>query len=135
MKTSYKGHILHVEDHDDSRILMEFMLTEAGFKVTSTATGEEADKILKSGKRFDLYLLDHTFSDISGVSLCIAIREIDQETPVLFYSARAFSKEKEEAIKAGANDYLIKPHDIVHVVDHCAKWIELSRRKKSADDS
>lgn len=130
MQTSSKGHILYVEDHDDTRILMEFMLQNAGFEITSVATGEEAYSILESGKRFDLYLLDHTFPDVSGVSLCLAIRELDKETPVLFYSGRAFAKEKEEAIKAGANDYLIKPNDITHVADHCAKWIEISKSKK-----
>lgn len=121
MKTTDKGHVLYVEDHDDTRILMEFMLREEGFEVTSVDCGEKAYKLLESGQRFDLYLLDHTFPDVSGVSLCMAIRELDNKTPILFYSGRAFSKEKEEAIKAGANDYLIKPNDICNVTTHVAK--------------
>lgn len=125
-----KGHILYVEDHDDTRILMEFMLKDAGFAVTCATTGEEAYERLERGERFDLYLLDHTFPDVSGVSLCLAIRELDQETPVLFYSGRAFQKEREEAIKAGANDYLVKPQDIYDVCDHVAKWIEKSKKKR-----
>ncbi|HEX9930650.1 MAG TPA: response regulator [Pyrinomonadaceae bacterium] len=134
METSVKGHILYVEDHDDTRILMEFMLRNAGFEITSAACGENAYQILESGKRFDLYLLDHTFPDVSGVSLCLAIRELDKETPILFYSGRAFAKEKEEAMKAGANDYLIKPNDIAHVADHVAKWIEISKARKSSSE-
>jgi two-component system alkaline phosphatase synthesis response regulator PhoP len=135
METLTKGHILYVEDHDDTRILMEFMLRNAGFEITSVACGEKAYQILKSRKQFDLYLLDHTFSDVSGVSLCMAIRELDKDTPILFYSGRAFAKEKEEAMKAGANDYLIKPNDIDHVADHAAKWIEVSTVKKSSSDN
>jgi two-component system alkaline phosphatase synthesis response regulator PhoP len=134
METSVKGHILYVEDHDDTRILMEFMLRNAGFEITSVECGEKAYQILESGKRFDLYLLDHTFPDVSGVSLCLAIRELDNETPILFYSGRAFSKEKEEAMKAGANDYLIKPNDIAHVADHVAKWIDISKARKSLSE-
>ncbi len=127
---STKGHVLYIEDHDDTRILMEFMLKDAGFEVTSATNGEDAYQLLESGQRFDLYLLDHTFPDVSGVSLCLAIRELDKETPILFYSGRAFSKEREEAIKAGANDYLIKPMDIYHVTDHVAKWIAESKKGK-----
>jgi CheY-like chemotaxis protein len=129
MQTQTKGHILYVEDHDDTRILMEFMLQNAGFTVTSVNCGKTAFEILESGQRFDLYLLNHTFADISGVSLCMAIREKDKETPVLFYSGRAFPKEKEAAMKAGANDYLIKPDDIIRVTEHAAKWIENSKSK------
>jgi len=124
---STEPRILYVEDHDDTRILMEFMLKEAGFQVTSATNGEQAYGIVASGEHFDLHLLDHTFPDVSGVSLCMAIRELDQETPILFYSGRAFQKEKEEAIKAGANDYLVKPNDICHVADHAWKWIKAKR--------
>lgn len=130
MKNSAKGHILYVEDHTDTLILIEFMLREAGFEVTSATNGEDAYRIFESGQHFDLYLLNHTFPDVSGVSLCLAIREKDKETPILFYSGRAFPKEKEAALNAGANDYLIKPNDIVHLTDHVLKWIEIGRSKK-----
>ena len=121
------GHILYVEDHDDTRILMTIMLERAGFRVTAASNGTECMEHAKSGVRFDLYLLNHTFPDASGVTLCEMLRARDTETPILFYSGRAMEREREAAIRAGAQDYLVKPHDLFNVAAHAAKWIDAKR--------
>jgi len=123
------GHVLYVEDHDDTRVLMTLMLEQAGFKVTSVETGAGCLELAqKSGQRFDLYLLNHTFPDASGVSVCLLLRQFDQTTPIIFYSSRAMPQEKEAALRAGAQDYLIKPNDLFHVAQHVAKWIKAKRQ-------
>ncbi|MDQ1590752.1 MAG: two-component system, OmpR family, manganese sensing response regulator [Pyrinomonadaceae bacterium] len=122
------GHVLHVEDHDDTRVLMRLMLEQAGFTVTSVESGARCLELAQSGRRFDLYLLNHTFPDASGVSICALLRQLDPTTPILFYSSRAMPQEKEAALKAGAQDYLIKPNDLFHVAQHVAKWIKSNPR-------
>lgn len=126
-----KGHVLYVEDHDDTRVLMTLMLERAGFRVTAAECGRDCLKLVEGGQRFDLYLLDHTFPDASGVTVCEALRALDPETPILFYSARAMPQEREAAMRAGAQDYLVKPHDLFNVADHVAKWIGAKRESPS----
>lgn len=130
---STKGHILYVEDHDDTRILMTIMLEQAGFRVTCAENGIDCMKLAQSGQHFDLYLLDHTFPDASGVTICEALRELAPTTPILFYSGRAMPQEKEAALKAGAQDYLIKPQDLFNVAGHVAKWIEAQRKPQGSN--
>lgn len=124
------GHVLYVEDHDDLRMLMTLMLERAGFSVTPVETGADCLELARNGvPRFDLYLLNHTFPDASGVSICESLREFDRTTPIIFYSSRALPQEREAALKAGAQEYLVKPNDLFHVTRHVGKWIELNRRR------
>lgn len=110
--------ILYVEDHDDTRALVSLLLQRAGLDVTEATNGDEALELVGS-QSFDLYLLDHSCPGLSGVALCRRIRESDAETPIIFYSGRAFESEREEAIGAGAQEYLIKPDDLFRVPE-CA---------------
>lgn len=126
------GRVLYVEDHDDTRVLITMMLEQAGFQVTPVADGTECMKLAEGGQHFDLYLLNHTFPDVSGVSLCKMLRQHAPQTPILFYSSRAMPQEKEAALEAGAQDYLVKPNDLFNIAGHVAKWIELNRESASS---
>nr|MBA3804789.1 DNA-binding response regulator [Acidobacteriota bacterium] len=47
--SSQEGHVLYVEDHDDTRILMTMMLERAGFKVNAVGNAAECLKLAGSG--------------------------------------------------------------------------------------
>lgn len=102
--------ILITEDDSDTRTLLEFLLDGAGHDVTSTSSSEEALSAAKI-ERFDLYLLDNWLAASSGIELCQKLREFDLRTPILFCSGAAYERDKENALQAGAQGYLVKPVD------------------------
>lgn len=106
--TSIKGRILCTEDDADTRELIILTLERAGFEVICADDPYKAIELIKAD-RFDLCLMDNWMPGVSGVDLCTKIREFDSRTPVLFYSGAAYDTDKERALKAGAQGYLVKP--------------------------
>jgi DNA-binding response OmpR family regulator len=60
-------------------------------------------------EKFDAILLDSRLPDGSGLELCRQIRTVNQQTPIIFYSADAYPNQIEEAMQAGATLYLKQP--------------------------
>ena len=103
-----KHHILYVEDHEDTRDLIQLLLQQLGYAVTTADTVEKA--LAMTGEEiFDLYLLDSRLPDGSGVDLCKQLRVADGETPIVFYSAAAYEIDRDTAMESGAQGYLVKP--------------------------
>jgi DNA-binding response OmpR family regulator len=91
------------------------MLAKEGFETICPDTSEH---ILRASReeKFDAYLLDSWTPGMSGVELCKKIREHDTHTPIIFYSAAAFQRDKDEAFAAGAQAYITKPATLDEVV-------------------
>ena len=100
--------ILCIEDHEDTRELIEFVLAASGYSVSAIDTMAGALNLARSNQ-FDLYLIDNWLPDGLGIQLCESIRLFDPVTPVLFYSGAAFDSDRLDAIQAGAQGYLQKP--------------------------
>jgi DNA-binding response OmpR family regulator len=106
-----QSHILYIEDHEDTRELVTFVLADSNYKVTTTASSKEALRLARQ-QHFDLYLLDSWLPDGSGIELCKQLREFDRDTPIMFLSAAAYETDKQAAMDSGAQRYLVKPDDI-----------------------
>lgn len=106
-----KGHILYTDDDTDSRAVVTFILNKNDYQVTCAENGNEALDFAKRGP-FDLFLVDNWLPGLSGPELARHIREFNQTTPILFYSAAAYDSDKQDALDAGAQGYLTKPIDM-----------------------
>jgi DNA-binding response OmpR family regulator len=120
--------VLYIEDHDDTRELVQLVLEQRSYEVVTGSTIESG--IALAGSRdFDLYLLDSWLPDGSGLDLCRQIREFDKATPILFYSAAAYEIDKDQALNCGAQAYLIKPSQPSELCNLVASLIETNRRR------
>lgn len=117
--------ILYIEDHEDTRELVTLLLAQKSYEVitgSTIATGVA----LAGAEKFDLYLLDSWLPDGSGLDLCLRIRQFDQTTPILFYSAAAYANDHDMAMKCGAQAYLVKPTQPSELCDLVTELIEES---------
>lgn len=120
--------VLYIEDHDDTRELVQLVLEQRSYEVVTGST-IESGIALAGSQDFDLYLLDSWLPDGSGLDLCRQIREFDKATPILFYSAAAYEIDKDQALNCGAQAYLIKPSQPSELCNLVASLIETNRRR------
>jgi DNA-binding response OmpR family regulator len=125
-----KRRVLYVEDHEDTRELITIVLRQRDFEVANAHTVDLGVR-LASEERFDLYLLDSWLPDGSGLDLCRRIRKFDQVTPILFYSAAAYEADKNMALSAGAQAYLIKPSQTSELCDLVSSLIDKANQNGS----
>lgn len=102
--------IVIIEDEPDMRDLMARKLSSVGHEVAMTKTGTEGLVLLRS-TRPDLVLLDVQLPDMTGLSVCAAVRadETIRDMLVVMISASAGPEEVDAGLAAGADDYVTKP--------------------------
>ncbi len=103
-----KNSILLIDDDDSLRRIMEFSLTEAGYRVQIAANGEEGLRLLEKDS-FDAVISDITMPGMDGMEVLMKIREQDAQIPVVMITAYGTIESAVDAMKRGAFDYITKP--------------------------
>lgn len=116
--------ILLVEDDTEQLEPLQTALTEAGHIVDGVDDGSMAQWLL-SQKEYDLVILDWLLPEISGISLCRQYRQAGKTSPILMLTAKDTIQDKISGLDAGADDYLVKPVDVLELL---ARLRALGRR-------
>ena len=105
--------ILLIEDHPGSRKNLQRLIERRGHEVVALGSAEEAEAVL-ARETFPFLILDWMLPGKSGVDLCRELRAQPNgdEMFILLVTARADTDDLEQALAAGANDYLTKPLDL-----------------------
>ncbi|HEV2826766.1 MAG TPA: response regulator [Pyrinomonadaceae bacterium] len=108
MPTLNRSRVLCVDDDQDACEILSLLLNSYEIDATCVQSAVDAWPLIK-GRTFDLFLLDGWLPEMDGFEFCRRIRELDSETPILFYSGAAYDADKQKGIAAGANAYVAKP--------------------------
>ena len=102
--------ILVVEDEKDILDLVEYNLEQAGFKVLTALSGDDALEIVNKHHP-DLVVLDLMLPGLDGKEVCRRIRQSEstREIPVIMVTAKAEEIDRIIGFEIGADDYLTKP--------------------------
>ena len=107
--------ILIVEDEMSLVTTLKDRLTKEQYDVTVARNGERALELATS-ETFDLLILDLMLPGRNGLSVCEELRRAGLMTPVLMLTARRQLADKLAGLKAGADDYLVKPFEMAELL-------------------
>lgn len=120
--------ILIVEDEKPIADLISMTLTGAGYQCAAAGDGLTAADLLER-ECFDLALLDIMLPGCDGFELLDYIKPLN--VPVIFLTARGSVADRVRGLRAGADDYLVKPFELVEllarvesVLRRCSKGVQ-----------
>jgi two-component system OmpR family response regulator len=119
--------ILIIEDDVEAAEAMVRGLSDNGYDCVHAADGELG--LAAAQKRdFDVLIVDRMMPKLNGVQVVETLRREGDATPVLFLSALGEVGDRVDGLKAGADDYLVKPYAFPELI---ARVEALSRRRET----
>jgi CheY-like chemotaxis protein len=104
-----------VDDAEDVRTMVEYILTLRGALVTKAANGQEGVDLLRKSQ-FDIILMDIQMPILDGFQAVHQLRSEGNNLPVFALTAHAMKGERERCISAGFTDYLSKPINVNNLI-------------------
>ena len=104
--------VLIIEDNEQNRYLLTFLLEQNGFRVVSAVDGASALELVPALMP-DIILLDIQLPGMDGYEVAAALRAMAQvrDTPIVAVTSYAMVGDRERALSAGCSGYLEKPID------------------------
>jgi len=124
-----KPRILVVEDNENTRYAMQFLLENEGYQVDFADGGEQALLAAQHHKP-QLILLDIMMPGMDGYQVTRMLKAQKQlaHIPVIAVSARAMKGDRELALAAGCDDYLTKPFERKDILAVVERWLDNGKR-------
>jgi adenylate cyclase len=127
-----QAHILIVDDDTSIRRMLQLLLSETGYRVSTATSGEEALAYMELVTP-DLVLMDLMLPGINGQQVTEQIKAQPDKpfVPVILVTARNDPKSKVTALDAGADDFLVKPVEFAELLARVRAMLRLQRSQRS----
>lgn len=103
--------ILVVEDDKDLNHTVCFFLNQNGYETIGCLNANDAYNTMYNNK-FDLILSDIMMPNIDGYEFAKTVRNLDENIPILFMTAKSDFSSKQRGYRIGIDDYMVKPIDL-----------------------
>lgn len=120
--------VLVVDDEENVRNLLQRILGEAGYNVTTAASGKEALYKVSLGET-ELVLLDIKMPEMSGIEVLSKLTAEFPDTCAIMVTSVVDTETAIETMKLGAYDYIIKPFDRDEVLYKVLRALERRKRQ------
>ena len=102
--------VLVVEDHEDTRYLLRYVMETHGYRVVEAADGEQG-VVIASTAHPDLILMDTDLPHVDGLAAtkCIRAQAMLRDVPIIFISGHAQPEARLAALATGGTEYFVKP--------------------------
>ena len=124
-----KNRVLIVEDEIAIAKMIAMNLKVAGYDIVMFQDGKEAAESLESDHAYDMALLDIMVPGMDGLELLPVVKGYG--IPVIFLTARDDIGTKVQGLRDGAEDYIVKPFEMLELMVRMEKVLE--RTKKNSD--
>lgn len=105
--------VLLADDDPVSLKILQMALRPEGYEITAVSNGSDAWRLIEDSNPPAIAVIDWMMPDMDGISLCRKLRQLDSRrqsyTYVLLVTARGDSDDVVQGLRAGADDYLVKP--------------------------
>ena len=136
-----KGHVLVVDDEQETCDLLEMALVRHGFKVATSTSAPRALDLVAS-QEFDVVLTDISMPEMSGLDLCERVLGTRPNMPVVVITGQGSLETAIGAIRVGAYDFITKPVDpkllflsVSRAIQHRRLQEEVKRLRQVVADS
>lgn len=123
-----RNRILVVEDDENINRVIVKNLTSAGYAASSYSDGAEAARAVSADGDFDLALLDVMLPGIDGFELMGCMKHAD--IPVIYLTAKHDIDSKVQGLRSGAEDYIVKPFEVLELLVRIEKVLERTGRMR-----
>lgn len=124
-----KNRILVIEDDMDISNLICMNLEAAGYEATPLYNGSQAEEFIERRADCDLALLDLMLPQKDGFSLIEPLTK--RQIPVICLTAKADVISKVQGLKMGAEDYMVKPFEVLELLVRIEKVLSRTGKEKS----